>query len=60
MIHRTEACDMLQEFEEVKDKDMAYDYREDHEEDVREESFWKKLAKLFYSLAMFNAINKHY
>ncbi len=51
---------MLQEFEEVKDKDMAYDYREDHEEDVREESFWKKLAKLFYSLAMFNAINKHY
>ncbi len=51
---------MLQEFEEVRDKDLAYDYKDDRKEDVQEESFWKKLAKLFYSLAMFNAINKHY
>ncbi len=47
---------------EMNEKDRQLDrFGEPLEQEApKEKSFWKKLSKLFYSVAMFNAINKHY
>ena len=46
---------------EMNEKDHQTDrFGEPMEEPTKEKSFWKRLSKLFCSVAMFNAINKHY
>jgi len=52
---------MYEEFNNKhKDSREYMMHSEDEKEKPEEKSFWEKLAKLFNSLAMFNAINKHY
>lgn len=56
-----EGQDMDKKNKEMNEKDHQTDrFGEPMEEPPKEKSFWKRLSKLFCSVAMFNAINKHY
>ena len=51
---------MSEEFKKMKKKDQKHDDPEEGAEGVKKESFWKSFSRILCSLAMFNAINKHY
>ena len=51
---------MMEEFRNSDDKEKKHDHTEENPEGRKKESFWKSFSKILCSLAMFNAINKHY
>ncbi len=53
---------MYQEFDNSYKEKKQDDYtgKDHNDEPEKKESFWKTLSRMFCSLAMFNAINKHY
>lgn len=46
--------------DELRMKKSARSVEERMENHEKKESFWKYLSKILCSLAMFNALNKHY
>jgi hypothetical protein len=51
---------MMEEFRNNDQKERKQDQTEENPEAVKKESFWKSFSKILCSLAVFNAINKHY
>ena len=51
---------MMDEFKDIDDKEKKHNQTEENPEGTKKESFWKSFSKILCSLAVFNAINKHY
>ena len=50
----------MDEFKKINGTEKKYDHTEENPEGKKKESFWKSFSKILCSLAVFNAINKHY
>ena len=51
---------MMVEVRNNDQKERKQDRTEENPEAAKKESFWKSFSKILCSLAVFNAINKHY
>ena len=60
MLTDKEVFHMMEEFKNTDERDKKRDHTEDTPEGEKKESFWKSFSKILCSLAVFNAINKHY